>query len=221
MIYSRQEGILNMKKVKNLDVTIIGAGATGSFSALGLAKMGVGNITVFDEDGVSEHNLPNQFYRHQDINQFKVDALKEIIHNFSEATVRTNVMFYEKEKLSELVIVCTDSLDSRKRVWEQFLKQPQTKYYIDSRMGGEMAHLFIVKEKSKKLIDFYSESLKVKPEQLPCSERSIIYCVMMIASIIGRAVKSIVENETDFPYEVIFGMRPMIYMDNRGEVLND
>jgi len=220
MIYSRQEGILNMKKVKNLDVTIIGAGATGSFSALGIAKMGVGNITVFDEDGISEHNLPNQFYRKQDLLQFKVDALASILSDFSDSIIQIKTEFYESQKLSELVIVCTDSISSRKIVWEQFLKQPQTKYYIDSRMGGEMAHLFVIKEKSKKLIDFYNKSLEVTPEELPCSARSIIYCVMMIASIIGRAVKSIVENENDFPYEIIFGMRPMIYMDNREEVLN-
>ena len=44
----------------NTPVTIIGAGATGSWLALMLAKLGIQDITVYDFDVVEEHNVPNQ-----------------------------------------------------------------------------------------------------------------------------------------------------------------
>ena len=177
--------------------------------------MGVGSIEIFDEDGVTEHNLPNQFYRKKDLDSFKVEALKDIIEDFSDTKVKIHKKFYTKEKLNEMVITCTDSLESRKIVWNQFLKQSKTKHFIDGRMGGELAHIFIIKSKDRKLIKFYEKTFKVNPVDLPCSERSIIYCVMMISSLICRAVKGIVKKERNFPKELIFGLTNMIYMDTK------
>ena len=195
-------------------ISIIGSGATGSFTALALAKMGIGHIDIFDEDGVSEHNLPNQFFRKQDVDCFKVEAIKEIINQFADTKVDIYKKFYTREKLNNTVVTCTDSLTSRKQVWSQFQSQSPTKYFIDGRMGGELAHVFII-QKKKCLIDFYNNTFGQKAEQLPCSERSIIYCVMMIASMVCRAVKATINKEKDFPHEMIFSMKNMIYMDTR------
>ena len=58
--------LVNMKfsmwKKFNTPIHIIGCGATGSWVALMLAKMGISNITCWDFDKVEEHNLPNQFF---------------------------------------------------------------------------------------------------------------------------------------------------------------
>ena len=62
MDFSRQYRIYNPEK-SNLDITIIGAGSTGSFTALNLAKMGIKKIKGIDFDIVEAHNLPNQFFR--------------------------------------------------------------------------------------------------------------------------------------------------------------
>ena len=59
--YWRQTDIVDADRLAELPVTVIGAGATGSFITLALAKMGVRHITVYDDDTVEEHNLPNQF----------------------------------------------------------------------------------------------------------------------------------------------------------------
>ena len=169
--------------------------------------MGVKNIDIFDEDGVNEHNLPNQFYRVKDIKQFKVAALMDIIKDFSEATPWGYVRNYSKEKLQKVVIVATDSMSSRKMVWEQFKKQPQTRFYIEARMGGELGRLYFIK-KNPRNYKFYESTLysddKVKP--LPCTEKSIIYNVLMIASLVGRGLKSYV-NDEKFPRELVFNMK--------------
>jgi tRNA A37 threonylcarbamoyladenosine dehydratase len=46
----------------NTPVTIIGAGATGSWLAIALAKLGIDNISIWDFDKVEEHNIPNQAF---------------------------------------------------------------------------------------------------------------------------------------------------------------
>jgi molybdopterin/thiamine biosynthesis adenylyltransferase len=218
MDFMRQKDLINMDKLSQIGVTVIGAGAVGSFSALTIAKMGVNRMEVYDEDGVSEHNLPNQFYREKDIKQFKVEALGDVLRDFCGVSITENIAFYTDQRLSDVVVVATDSMASRKQVWEQFKKQEQCRVYIEARMGGEFGLVYMLRKCSLgghtdlgleiKDIEFYEERLypdsKVKP--LPCTARTIIYNVLVIAAMIARALKSIV-NEEKFPREMVFNVR--------------
>ena len=201
-------------------VSLIGAGAVGSFAALSIAKMGVGRIVAYDDDGVDHHNLPNQFYRTKDLKSFKVFSLENILYEFTDATFEANNNRYTDQPLCRRVIVATDSMASRKLVWEQFCKQPKCITYIEARMGGQLGIVYTINKKknkagkyvvSKEDKEFYEYMLypddKVKP--LPCTERSIIYNVLMLASLIARAFKSVVMNEKSFPREMLFNMTQM------------
>lgn len=59
--FSRQVNIFKPEEFKT-PIQIIGAGATGSWVALSLAKMGIENMTIYDFDEVGMHNLPNQCF---------------------------------------------------------------------------------------------------------------------------------------------------------------
>lgn len=211
LVYTRQEDIISRKLLTDSDISVIGAGAIGSFAALTLAKMGARTITVYDEDGVEDHNLPNQFYRKQDIKQFKVEALSQILAEFSDTRVRAINKPYVNQILRNTVVVATDSMASRKLVWEQFLKQNKSQNLIEARMGAELGMVYTIKKGNTKFtkhdIPFYQDRLytddKVKP--LPCTGRSIIYNILMISSLICRAYKSVLTKEK-FPRELIFNM---------------
>ena len=207
--YIRQSEIINLDKLNKSSVTIIGVGSVGSFTALMLAKMGVGKITAYDEDGVQEHNLPGQFFDTEAIGDFKTEALAQLITDFApETKYKGYNKFYKNQKLAETVIVATDNMEkSRWLVWEQFLKQEQCKNLIDARMGAELAKLYTITSKSKVTQKFYKGTLHTDAEsaELSCTARTIIYNVLMISSLIGRAYKSIIQNEK-FPKEVIFNM---------------
>ena len=82
MDFQSQAQIYNPENQKT-KIVVIGAGSTGSFLSLTLAKMGLTNIKVIDYDKVEEKNIPNQFFRTQDIGKYKIDALKEIINDFT------------------------------------------------------------------------------------------------------------------------------------------
>ncbi len=209
--YTRQQGIVDPKLLADRRITLIGAGAIGSFSALTLAKMGIREIRVFDDDGVSGHNLPNQFYRKQDVGQYKTEALKEIIGEFSDAAVGFYLEKYKNAVLCETVIVATDSMASRRLVWEQFKKQRSCVNYIEARMGAEVGMVYTITKKlgalSPKDIKFYEARLysDEKAEELPCTARSIIYNVLMVSSLVCRAYKGIITGER-VPREMIFSL---------------
>jgi len=207
--YIRQSEIINLEKLQKSSVTIIGVGSVGSFVALALAKMGVGKITAYDEDGVEEHNLPGQFFDTISIGEFKTDALEDLLSTFSpETKYKGYNKFYTSQKLSETVVLATDNMEkSRWLVWEQFLKQDQCKNLIDARMGAELAKMYTITNKFKTTQKFYKDTLHKDSEshQLPCTARTIIYNVLMISSLISRAYKGIIQKEK-FPKEVIFNM---------------
>jgi hypothetical protein len=201
----RQTDILSTSKLEKASVSLIGAGAIGSFTALSLTKMGLQKLDVWDEDGVTDHNLPNQFFRITDIRQFKVFALQNTIREFNGVTISPRVSFYKSERLQPIVIVATDSMSSRRLVWNQFKKQKQCKWFIDARMGAELCKVYLITKKDTK---FYEETLHSdeKAVQLKCTAKAIIYNVLMASCLVCRAVKAVINGEI-IPKEQIFNMQ--------------
>jgi hypothetical protein len=223
----RQQDLIADKLFKGSTVSLIGAGGIGSPTAICLAKMGVERIVAWDEDGVDDINIPNQLYRVKDVGQFKVDALQRIIGEFSDTeVVNVRGMFRggrtHLNELAPVVIVATDSMASRRLVWEEFLKQRVPHHLIEARMGAKLGMVYVISKKlvkghwiiSPKDFRFYEAHLysddKVKP--VPCTAKAIIYNTFMISSLICRAYESILKKEKHFPREMIFNMT---YMDER------
>lgn len=229
MEFIRQEGIVKTEKVQSVPITVIGAGAVGSFVTLALTKLGVENLEVFDDDGVSEHNLPNQFYRVKDASAsvFKVDALTYIVEEFNGVHIVPRPAKYVGGTLRECVIVTADNMVARKLAWENFKAQPNCKYFIDARMGGQLGIVYAIAKTVKDMDDipylsvedckFYEETLHSDEEaaELPCTARSIIYNVLMVASLVSRAFKAFVSEEKGYPREVIADFEHMIFMDRK------
>ena len=213
MDFLRQSSLVSQERISQSHVAIIGCGALGSATAMALAKMGVGCFTLFDSDIVTEINLPNQMYRIRDLNKYKVQALSEIIREYSDngvgddAFIITHGENYTNKPLAPIIIITTDSMSSRQLVWEQYLKQNQAKIYIEARMGAEEGQVYTITEKSQFNIQFYQERLYPDSEakEAPCTAKAIIYNVFMIASLICRAYKAIIQEEV-FPREVVFGL---------------
>lgn len=213
MDFTRQLGILHPAKVVKRKVTLIGAGAIGSFAALALTKLGVENLTVYDNDMVEEHNLPNQFYRVKDEGSSKVSSLAAIVNEFNGVAATPINGLYTKQKLDEFVVVATDSMISRKKVFEQFCKQKGARYLIEARMGGELGYVYCVDKQNKDQMKAYKGTLYTDKEaaMTPCTRKAIIYNVLMISSLICRAFKALVNEEKSYPFENIFDMRNMMF----------
>ena len=204
--FHRQLDLLDLK-LSSTPITIIGAGATGSFTALTLAKMGFSELTVFDLH-VEENNLPNQFYRTSDIGKPKVLALQEIIRDFEGIEIKARNEKYRGQRLSGIVICCVDSMDTRLLIWNFVKMNTDIKLYIDLRMGTEVMQMFSVNPIDLSQCKDYEQTLFPSSEALPvrCTAKTIMYTVLSIASFLASQVKKFVMKEP-ISLQVVFDLK--------------
>ena len=180
----------------NASISVVGVGAIGSFVTLVLSKMGINKINVYDGDTIEEHNLPNQFYKLMQIGLSKTSAIKNIVGEFSDAEITENGIVDDNTLLvSDIVILCTDSMASRKLSYEK--AKEFAKYIIDARMNGNTYRIYTVDMSRKNERKLYEESLYSDDESDDglCTEKTIIYNVAEVSSKIGNQVKKIMNKE--------------------------
>lgn len=189
--FLRQQDVVDTKILRNLRVTLIGAGAIGSTTALWLAKMGVRKLTIFDHDIVEDHNQSNQLYQGIDVGVHKAVALQEIILMFEGFQVEVFTERYTEQSLTEVVISGVDSMAARKAIWKSVRAKQGIKLYIDARMGLKTLMVHAVDPTYKEERIAYSETLYSDEQALqePCTARTICYTPLMAASIVCNLVK--------------------------------
>ena len=89
-ITSRNKGIVDNIHLKDSYAVIVGCGSVGSFIALELAKSGVGNFILVDDDIFAYHNISRHQCGIYDVGKRKIDALEERIFQLNPtAKVKT------------------------------------------------------------------------------------------------------------------------------------
>lgn len=144
----------------NVPIHIIGAGATGSYVALALAKLGMQDITVYDFDVVEEHNIPNQAYDFGHVGMPKVDALFSVIRQLTNDTfIKAKNKKFINDRLSGYVFLLVDSMEQRKLIWENAIKMKSNiELLIEPRLGLDMGRLYNVEPYDLNQIKRYEES---------------------------------------------------------------
>lgn len=174
-------------------ITIIGAGAIGSFTALALAKMGFMNLEIWDFDKVDIENMNNQFYRFKDIGKPKVEALRDLIEDFTNEKIQIHNEKYETQDLKGIVITAVDSMAVRKNIWEQIKKNYEVKFLIDPRMASEYALQYVMNPWDDKDQKSYEKVLYTDENSVVerCTAKATMYTVNMISGYAAKAVKDI------------------------------
>ena len=190
---TRQEDLLPPDAI-NKSITVVGAGAIGSFTVLALAKMGYTDITVYDFDTVEPENMNCQFYPVSAIGSYKVDALKAMIKTFTDVDITVHNRAVDETDLftGDYLICAVDSMKVRKMLFEKCFA---TAVLIDPRMGAEYATMEVVSQSDDHTS--YKKSLYSDDEavQERCTAKSTIYTVMLISGQIAKVVKDISTKE--------------------------
>lgn len=212
---------LDLVSPETLDIPIhlIGCGGIGSFTALVLSKMGVRQLSLYDPDGIEEHNLPNQFFRLSDIGRRKVEALREILREFAGLAIEAQPVQVEGQRMAGIVISGVDTMQARETIWRQGIRyRTAILRYIDARMGAEVARIYTVKPTDPGDIRFYEKTLyhDEEAESLPCTAAAIVYSGFAIASLIGNLVKRVATGE-DLPREILFDFKTLTLSTSLGE----
>jgi len=189
-------------------VHVVGCGGIGSPTALAMAKMGCKDMTLHDHDTVENHNLPNQIYRLADVGMAKVESLAKTIEDFTGVTPLTSLeQIAADSKLVGLVVSGVDSMAARKEIWQAIKYKTGITLYVDARMGAEVCRIYSIRPTNPVDVVMYEGTLydDAEAQELPCTGRSIIYNVFMIAALVCSQVKKFARGQ-EFNKEVIFDL---------------
>lgn len=120
----RHHGVVPMavqRRLAGLHVAVVGCGGTGSVAAEALARLGVGTMTLVDDDRVEASNLNRlQGVQARDIGSFKAEALARHLRSVvPELDVRTCVSKAHTEPArsmlprADVLFGCLDNAESR------------------------------------------------------------------------------------------------------------
>jgi hypothetical protein len=211
--YWRQLDLFSPEKFGDKEVHVVGAGATGSYVAYLLAKMGVRNLHVWDFDDVETHNLPNQIYRLKDVGRPKVDALREIISDATGIEITAhNEAVVGGTALKGIVFLLVDSMNVRKDIWNGSLKfKFLVELMIETRMAIDNGRIYAIRPSRPADIKLWEGTLysDEEAEESPCTSRCIAPTVTYIASLaVWKLIKFF--NGEEFERELIISARPSV-----------
>lgn len=201
----------------NRRIDVVGCGATGSPIVMLLAKLGVENIHVWDFDRVEDHNIANQIYGLSDVGDLKVEALARRV----KADTGTSITVYpekvESQPLGEVVFLLTDTMKSRKEIWDGTLKYKlRTKLCIETRMGADSGRIYTVNPNKREHVHAWEEAWYPDEEAEVSSCGSSISVGPTAHIVAGLAVWQMIrwfsiEQGSDdvLDHEIIFGLRSM------------
>lgn len=205
-------------------VDVIGVGATGSRIALSLAKLGIANIHIWDDDRVESHNIPNQAYTQEHIGELKVRAMQSIVAQATGATVAIHPSKVDgSQELGEVVFLLVDRMDARRLIWEGSLKYKlRTQIVIETRMGSDAGRIYTVNPNRQGHIASW-ESTLCQDDEAEVSACGASISVGPTAEVIsGLAVWQLlrwfaIENGSDdeLDNEILFGLRPIMTLSRQ------
>ena len=200
--HTRHSGIFDASKT---EVTLVGAGGIGAVTAVTLAKMGIGKLTVYDDDVVDKVNIATQFHKISDIGKVKAWAVCDAVSAYADTfcsgygiRIDKNWIFDDKD----IYISTVDSIASRQEIWQALLDSNMYdqwhSFYVDARMGAEVFEMFVVRMGEHEWYEHHlmSSSDNDFPD-LPCTSKATIYTANIAAGHIGAAVRRIITNQQE------------------------
>lgn len=199
--YTRQKRIFN-PDTQRLNIVVVGAGCSGSWTASCLADVGFRDISVIDFDSVEGSNIPSQIYGIEDIGKIKVEQLAEKILKKNGVKIKTISQKIDNEHkfcdmvnidLNSLVVMCLDNIEARKQIFEELKEYPIQ--IIDSRFGGEGENIYVIDMTSEEDKKNYEKLLEQPTNNDECGFKGTAYVSLSIASEIVKMVTRVDKRE--------------------------
>lgn len=189
------------------NIHVIGAGATGSWVALQLAKLGIDGVQInlYDFDTVEEHNIPNQNFSNRHVGKGKVKATARTIRNDTGAIVRVHGK-YEDQPLDGYVFLLVDSMAERERIYRRCKTNPRIKLIIEPRLGLNAGYMYSFVPTYHSHQQRYETTLYTddEAEVSACgASQSAITSAMLLSSMCTRALINHHNEVEHMPFEIM------------------
>ena len=208
---SRTEILIGKKaieKLENANVILYGIGGVGSYVAEALARAGVGNLTLVDNDVITCSNINRQIHATtKTVGKNKVDVMKKRIQEINPSANVTVFVKEEKEEdlISERFSYVVDAVDTIKTKIKLIEKANEIKVPMISAMGAgnkldatkfEVADIYqtsvcpLAKVMRKELKKRNIEKLKVvySKEKAIIHEDNLIGSISFVPSVMGLII---------------------------------
>lgn len=177
-------------------VHLIGAGGINNLVGPTLAKMGVREIHIWDNDVLETRNCPTEVaYSYDMVGQPKTAAMAHSIEYLmgknTVEVIQHQERVTEDTYLEGIVVSGVDSMKSRKAIWkavqENFISIP---LYIDGRSAGKHTAIFTLSPADFDTISKYESWLFDDSKALPleCGARNFPPVSLYVASEITRII---------------------------------
>ncbi len=190
-MFSRTEKLIgkeSMEKLKKANIIVFGAGGVGSYAIEALVRAGISNITVVDNDSVSESNINRQLIAlNSTVGKLKTDVVKERILDINpQCNVTVKSIFYDENTEIDFteydfIVDCIDSVKSK-------------------------IHLIkCAKESNVKIISALGTGNKICPEKLEIADiKDTSYCPL------ARKVRTLLKKEGIYDLPCVYSKEESI-----------
>lgn len=175
-----------IETLKRSHVAVFGIGGVGGYTTEALARSGVGELTIIDNDRVCISNVNRQIYALQStIGQYKVDVAEQRIHDINpECVVHRHQMFYLPDNADQIdltqfdyVVDCIDTVTAK---IELVRRCHSLGIPLISSMGAANkmdATAFRVTDITKTTMDPLAKIIRKKMRQLHIPHLKVVYSV--------------------------------------------
>lgn len=174
----------------DMPVHVIGCGAIGSHVAEVLARLGVDNIHLYDDDKVASHNIANQMFKHSDIGKDKTECVAEMIKSINPGCeVYTHNRRVQAEPLKGVIFMCMDSIVPRRQIVEANQHNYKCVAIYDFRMGLTSGQFYCADTPARKdallnTMNFTDEEADMNTPKSACNfELSVVYTIKCLVGI--------------------------------------
>lgn len=222
---SRFSGAEWYSKVREKDITIIGCGGIGSWTALMISRFAPRTIILYDPDVIELANMAGQFYKFNDVGKTKVDATSRSMSEYSNFynTVSVYERFNENSDVSDVVITCLDNMDARKtafNVWRKHVQNSPNQeecLFIDGRLAAETLQIFAVQGNEPSSFVRYENTLfeNYEADAEICSYKQTSFMANMIGSLIANVFVNFIASKQprgalrEIPFKIEYMAEPM------------
>jgi hypothetical protein len=213
---SRQAQLIT--EPNRLSVLFIGTGGIGSNLVHLAVSMGIEDITIVDPDEVAEENIYPGYFTVEDVGISKVGSLAYRTRVEYDIALTDIQSILEEAGLEDdefdIVVISTDTTNSRQNIWELYGQRLAKVAYIDARMGGYLATIYTIMMESEGRVRAYDRWIKEQPESsLPCGMKSTAPMTKgWIPGMFGRSLAGILNN-WPVPYIQRYDLQTGIHLE--------
>lgn len=201
-------------QVEETPIVVAGAGATGSWTVLALAKAGRRALTVYDGDRVEPANLAVQLYGPHDIGVPKVTALARRVASLTGVRIDARDRPLLRERVRGYLVLAVDTMAARRTIYGAARDDAAVRALLDLRVGRDPAGrpvgaLYTLLPASILDQDFYEPTLHDDgaSDDAGCSAAATAGLALLAAGLVEAQIGVLARGESFSP-QVTFGLRP-------------